>query len=296
VTTTPANAKVTVDDTAVDGGDYAVDLHGEKEKVVEVRVALDGYEPTVQQATLSSGTDARLSVTLREDPPRKTPNLKDVVLIPAGEFKMGSDESKNADERPAHAVYLEAYYISKNLVTVGQYRDYCKITRVHVMPYDPGSEHNNDPMILVTWNEAQQYAEWAGARLPTEAEWEKAARGTDGRIYPWGNRFDKRKCAIGAGAMAVVGSYPEGASPYGVLDMVGNTYQWCADLYDRDYYKSAPKSNPTGPSIGSSRARRGCSWQDGSPDSAGAPHRSAGAPYDRDERCGIRLVWPVPDK
>jgi formylglycine-generating enzyme required for sulfatase activity len=191
-------------------------------------------------------------------------------------------------------VYLDAYYIATNLVTVGQYRAYCYKTKGHVMPYEPGQAHDADPIMSLTWDEAQSYADWAGggARLPTEAEWEKAARGTDGSIYPWGKTFVPRHL-FGTGEIAPVGSFPEWASPYGVQDMVGSVYQWCADWYDPDYYKTAQKSNPTGPSTGSSKVRRGCWSQAVGADSANATVRSYGAPDLRlgCDHCGIRLAW-----
>lgn len=197
----------------------------------------------------------------------------ELVYIPAGEFPMGNPGGVgDDDEYPWHQVYLDAYYIYKNDVTVAQYRAFCAATD-RVMPPGwpmfPGDKEDNCPMTVVTWDDAHAYADWAGAQLPTEAQWEKAARGTDERLYPWGNDWDSRNCACHENSVDVhghgkgthpVGSFPLGASPYGALDMVGNVFQWCADWYQRDYYVASPPSNPTGPVAGSVHVLRGSSW------------------------------------
>jgi len=197
----------------------------------------------------------------------------EIVLIPAGPFLMGSAETDKSAfplERPQRTVSLDAYYIYKNDVTVAQYRKFCEATG-HPMPRQPDfGWHDNDPIVNVNWPGARAYAQWAGAMLPTEAQWEKAARGTDGRRYPWGDEWDATKCQSStkygdAGHPVAVGSFPAGASPYGVLDMAGNVRQWCADWYDKDYYRAAPALNPTGPEDGTSRVKRGSSWIENSP-------------------------------
>jgi len=163
---------------------------------------------------------------------------KEMVLIPEGEFWMGSDEF--GPEMPYRQVYLPAYYISRYPVTNAEYKRYMLATRA--MPprfwkgfsIPPGLE--NHPVHQVSWFEAVQYCEWSGTRLPTEAEWEKAARGTDGRRWPWGNEFDEANALVwdlGVFDMtAAVDSHPGGASPYGVYEMAGNTEEWTADWYD----------------------------------------------------------------
>ena len=185
----------------------------------------------------------------------------EMVYVPAGDFLMGDTDQK---DNPRRTVTLDAFWIYKNDVTVEQYRKFCKETG-RAMPLEPDwgwlSIH---PVVNVTWDDARAYCAWAGAALPTEAQWEKAARGTDGRLYPWGNQWDVDKawCSqkmIRTGT-APVGSCPAGASPYGCLDMLGNVMQWCADWYDVSYPKNAPATNPTGPDTGDHRVLRGGTW------------------------------------
>lgn len=202
----------------------------------------------------------------------------EMVWVPEGEFLMGSTDaeiaklvSENSDwkaerfesEKPQHKVYLDGYWIYKNEVTVAQYRKFCLETN-KTMPEEPKwGWIDSHPIVNVTWDAAADYAKWAGASLPTEAQWEKAARGTDGRIYPWGNEWDASKCneqTKGPGMTQPVGSYAAGVSPYGCMDMAGNVWEWCTDWYGQDYYKSASSRNPTGPVSGSFRALRDGSW------------------------------------
>ena len=175
----------------------------------------------------------------------------DLVEIRAGWFKMGSPNGTgDDDEHPQHMVYLDRYRIAKTEVTVAQFRRYCESSGYS---YDwngmkPSWGYVDDyPMVNVTWDEALAYCKWAGGDLPTEAEWEKAAKGTDGRVYPWTGDWDADKCVDWSnsdGRPAPVGSKPKGASPYGVLDMAGNVFEWCKDFYDGTYYRHSPKRNP----------------------------------------------------
>jgi formylglycine-generating enzyme required for sulfatase activity len=194
----------------------------------------------------------------------------DMVVVPAGEFLMGStdaDTNASGDEKPQHVVCLDEYALDVHPVTVAQYRAFCEATG-RAMPSPPNWGWLDDhPVLNVTWHDAVAYCEWADKRLPTEAEWEKAARGEDGRIWPWGNNWDARKCQSSyggswgsAGKTAPVGSHPEGVSPYGCHDMIGNVWEWCADWYDGSYYRNSPRQNPKGPDSAGARVLRGGAW------------------------------------
>lgn len=195
-----------------------------------------------------------------------------MVHVPAGEFPMGSNNGGD-NEKPVHQVYLDAFWIDVYEVTNALYKkcvDEGKCQRPSSLfsakrsSYFGNSEFDNYPVTFVGWDDAKTYCEWAGKRLPTEAEWEKAARGTDGRIYPWGNQWDGKKANVEqrVGDTTLVGSYPAGASPYGALDMTGNVWEWVADWYDSSYYVNSPSRNPPGPAAGQYRTLRGGGWAD----------------------------------
>jgi formylglycine-generating enzyme required for sulfatase activity len=195
-----------------------------------------------------------------------------MVQVPAGEFTMGNDASEMDLAKPAHTVYLDTFSIDKYEVTNAQYQRCvdagkcsppAKSESKTRLWYYGAPKYNNYPVIYVSWDDAQKYCAWAGKRLPTEAEWEKAARGTDGRIYPWGNTFDARNLNSsegGKGDTTAVGAYPADVSPYGALDMAGNVSEWVADRYDENYYANSPRNNPPGPSAGQGHVQRGGCW------------------------------------
>jgi eukaryotic-like serine/threonine-protein kinase len=202
------------------------------------------------------------------------------VFVPAGFFQMGGlDEKAQADEKPAHKVTLDAFWIDKVPVTNAMY-DLCVKAGVCNVPreiksvtrtlYFGNSDFADYPVVYVSWEDARMYCEWAGRRLPTEAEWEYAARGSsDYRTYPWGNEAPSDLYANFNYAVkdtSRVGSYPTGASPFGALDMAGNVWQWVADYYSDTYYQVSPENNPAGPEQagvnGLRRSIRGGSWLD----------------------------------
>ena len=196
-----------------------------------------------------------------------------MVLVPAGEFTMGSPTG-DPDERPLHQVYLDSFLIDTYEVTVGQYAAFLQETGNHP-PSDWKAmnqfSHQKRPVSNVDWADAAAYCKWAGKRLPTEAEWEKAARGTDGRLYPWGNEPPTPRHAnyeqAGSnshGALAPVGSFEAGKSPYGLYDMAGNAWEWVSDWYDHGYYQASQPKNPEGPPTGGFKVIRGGSWNSSS--------------------------------
>lgn len=262
----------------------------------------------------------------------------EMVWVPAGEFDMGTGQSEIEaflkehldwkakwfdDEKPRHKVYLDGYWIYKHEVTVAQYRKFCKETG-REMPREPKwGWHNSHPIVNVSWEDASAYAKWAGCRLPTEAEWEKAARGIDGRLYPWGNEWPPSKRVgnfadeslkresphqnviegydDGNAYTSPVGSFPAGVSPYGCLDMAGNVWEWCSDWYDSEYYNNMPMKNPKGPNkredvmtgtinTGPFRVLRGGSWWNCYPELLRTANRNWCLPELRDSNFGFLCV------
>lgn len=220
----------------------------------------------------------------------------EMVLVPAGDFVMGStsgevdtavslcNQSGNScprsyftNEMPQRTVYLSDYYIDVTEITNDQYRA-CVSAGVCAAPSDSGApdaryrvnnyynvrQYDNYPVVRIRWEDARTYCQWVGEQLPTEAQWEKAARGTDGRIFPWGDNFNNNWANTQESGDNVksVGSYPDGRSPYGVYDMAGSVWEYVADWYSDTYYQNAPDTDPIGPSSGADHVLRGGSYSD----------------------------------
>lgn len=218
-------------------------------------------------------------------------DAENMILVAAGTFTMGSD-NRAADEKPMHKVYLGAYYISKYEVTNAEYYEFWKqqiadaqgirkhtpenfahLPQIGEWP-ERAEQFPDHPVVGVSWHDANAYAAWKGMRLPTEAEWEKAARGYTDRVWPWGNAIEPYANTAASddgykNGLAPVGSFPKGKSYYGAMDMAGNVWEWTADWYSDVYYwhssqafTKRPKRDPTGPAVGSWRVIRGGSWID----------------------------------
>jgi formylglycine-generating enzyme required for sulfatase activity len=186
-----------------------------------------------------------------------------MVYVPAGYFLMGSSDSDpyaRDNEKPQHRVYVDAFWIDKTEVSRAMFAKFIKETGYKPSYYTPQTP--NDPANYATWQDANAYCIWAGRRLPTEAEWEKAARGTDGRIYPWGNSPPTVCPPPGMWCRDLDYKSPALASPYGALSMAGGVREWVADWYDSNYYRQSPSQNPLGPTSGSEHVVRGGSWND----------------------------------
>lgn len=255
---------------------------------------------------LLATTSVVSSGEMRRPQRKASKTWKGMVKVPAGPFTRGSDTG-DADEKPVRQIYLDAFWIDKHEVTAAQYRE-CVRKGGCKRPEETGTGCTYDeqskgdhPINCVNWFEADAYCRWAGKALPTEAQWEKAARGTDARTYPWGNDTPTCRHAIirennatGCGRSETwpVGSKPDGASPYGALDMVGNVWEWTADWYESDYYTKAPSRNPPGPKTGVERIARGSSWSYTFDSAMRVTDRVDDAPGFAHNALGMRCVRP----
>ena len=282
--------------------------------VYRLKAQKPGYKVWEAEVRVTPNQRTDLLIDLEPLAPAKVIKSEDgvdMVLVPAGEFSMGTTANEAADlveackrqgreaaacaavfarEQPRRQVILDGFYIDRFEVTNSQFERFVAATRYRTTaeregtgwihrdgpgwvevkgaswrtPDGPGTDRApNAPVTQVSWLDANAYCRWAGKRLPTEAEWEKTARGTDGRRYPWADQWDaSRVKGLVTKGPAPVGSYPGGVSPYGVHDMAGNVWEWVADWYDKDYYSRSSARNPRGPSSGQFKVLRGGSWAD----------------------------------
>lgn len=252
--------------------------------------------------SLSLGSDSPPRLTGKDGGP--------MVLIPAGEFVMGTSLSQRdggRDEYPERRIFLDGFYMDAYEVTNGRYLEFVKATG-HRLPEHPRDKSltlwkgdtvadafKDHPVVNVDWHDAEAYCRWAGRRLPTEAEWERVARSTTGRRFPWGDAEPTRTLAnylnqwrSGAG-LEPVGSHPQGASPEGVHDLQGNVWEWVSDWYDAHYYEKGPSRNPKGPAAGTRKVIRGSGWESEAPLLRSA-HRLSSDPTNRNHSLGFRCA------
>ncbi len=281
------------------------------------RALLDVLDPLTDAIDPASGLPLRV---------RHRTDASEMQLVPAGSFTRGSDRGE-PDEAPQQRVWLDAFYIDVYPVSNERYRafhEYLKKTDDHERCYP--AEHlssvtrelnhtprlwargvrgfseerlerfggDHQPVVTVTWYDAFAYAAWCGKLLPSEAQWEKAARGLDGRAFPWGNDWDpgRLNTHLDVGATTTIDAYPEGVSPFGVHDMLGNVWEWCLDRYDRRGYHDTALRNPLGPPDGLDRVCRGGAWNYVS-HYAATTTRHAFGPSEAYEFVGFRSVLPV---
>lgn len=230
-----------------------------------------------------------------------------LVHIPAGPFTMGTYPTglrKTDSEEPQRSVTLDAYAIGIYHVTNSQYAQFVEGTGYQQPLYWSDDRFNDEscPIVGVNWDDAINFLEWLNDltgeayRLPTEAEWEKAARGTDGREYPWGNVWDASKTNTSESQLKQlmpVGSYPEGISPFGCYDMAGNVYDWCSDWFHAETYKYAPSDNPMGAVDGRRKVIRGGSWQPRGEYAARCANRAAAEPTRANHNVGFRIAIDI---
>jgi formylglycine-generating enzyme required for sulfatase activity len=234
-----------------------------------------------------------------------------MVFIPGGGYQRGRTHALPddglkwypevmKDDRPVRTLHIDPFYMDQHEVTNAEYEKFVNAAH-HRAPYNwPGGKvpkgKENFPVVDVSWDDAMAYAKWAGKRLPTEAEWERACRGlAEGATYPWGERKPTRKDAY---YNVVTGPQEVGhcnANSFGLSDIVGNVWEWCLDWYDRDYYASAPAENPRGPAKGKYRVLRGGSWAD-EEKYLTCDYRSWARPSERSPNIGFRCVKPFHKK
>ena len=269
-------------------------------------VTIDGLSGAGFHAAAAEQATAPQEITGKDGAP--------LVLIPAGSYPMGvpvGDRDGGRDEYPRHVIDIAAFYIDKYEVTNGRYLEFVKATD-HRVPQNPKNPTRNlwegvsipesladRPVVNVDWADASAYCTWAGRRLPTEAEWEKAAKGNHDWRFPWGNVEPTNKHLnfnqkwIGERTLMPVGSYESGKSPYGVYDMAGNVWEWVNDWYDAKYYEKSPAKNSPGPASGTKKVIRGAGWQNETP-TVRIFTRVDSDPTIRNESTGFRCAMDAP--
>jgi formylglycine-generating enzyme required for sulfatase activity len=271
----------------------------EIKKSIDHDAKIRKMQAQTKQVTIEDNRDFSIYETLVGDDGRE------MILVPEGVFTRGS-ESGGFDEKPQQEIYLDAFYIDKYEVNVESYNVFRRAANYAEpsVPFFQG-DHNilktpNYPVVGVSWSDAVNYCTWAGKRLLKEAEWEKAARGTHGLIYPWGNSVLPKRANISGTAdgfqfMAPVGSFPMGRSVYGVYDMAGNVSEWVEDWYDQHYYQKSPMLNPPGAERTKNHVFRGGSWDARKVDIRSAK-RFAATPGRKDSIVGFRCGKSVEKK
>jgi formylglycine-generating enzyme required for sulfatase activity len=278
----------------------SVDATGSKSRAKDQK---DLIETKVADKPVSPGgatTVARVTVT----PPLQQDIIgrdgASMVLVPMGEFVMGSDKGDD-DEKPIHRVQMDAFYIDTLEVTNGRFAKFIEAIKGEP-PWgfddkDTPVDHADQPVRWVTWLDATAYCQWAGKRLATEAEWEKAARGTDGRTYPWGDDPPTPAHAVfgqkeGSESLPPFSNRDKGKSPSGAQDLAGSLYEWVADWYDDEYYSKTPSQNPRGPSEGTQKVQRGGSYSN-NPYRLRATFRTKDNPTESRPNVGFRCAQDV---
>ncbi len=296
--TDPPGAEIYIDDQFE--GISPIRISREKNQRYKLRVVKSGYQQEEKRVRIRPNEIDDMLIKLETDPKSRSITPPAMVMIPGGSFMMGSDEEEaKRDEQPQHRVDIDSFFIDRYEVMVKQFRTFCEVTGYH-MPVLPDWITDHDPMINVTWYDAKAYAQWAGKRLPTEAEWEYIARtscpksafctkNTDMNARDWANiqgtsgqdRWDK---------IAPVGNLIPDSM--GLYDFGGNVFEWCEDWYDRNYYSYSVKKNPQGAGFGNRKVIRGGCWAFGS-ESLKAYSRSVGNPNTRSSIIGFRCAQSI---